>query len=420
MARRAGIAVEIFSIGFGPKLFTFKWKETEFCVSAIPLGGYVKMHGESEEEQIPKEDQRAFSNKSIQARSGVVLAGPFMNILLSFALMPLVFWIGKPEPAFIHELPVVERILPDSPAEKAGFVIGDRIIALDGKLTPTWESLLEPLIFMGGGKGVSIEIERGGKNETVVVKTETLPRGEGSFIGIEKYFGPAPEASVHDVLPGGPADQAGLKKGDKILSVGGKPVNNWDDLVREINVFQGGEITLEIVREEAKMTLPVEPKKDEESGRWLIGIQAPQPQTLSPLSIRKYGFLEGAKAGFKANWKNLILTFQVIKKLFTAEVSVKTLGGPVAIAYTLAKASASGISDFIYFLSFLSLQLGILNLLPIPVLDGGHLVFFGIEAIRRKPIALKARLIATQVGMVLLLTLVVFVTWNDLRRLIGF
>lgn len=420
VARKVGVHVETFSIGFGPRLFKRKWGKTDFCVSAIPLGGYVKMRGEGEEENIPKDDPTSFSNKSVKARSAVVLAGPTMNIVLSFLLMPLVFWIGKSEPTFITEPPVVERVLPNSPAEKAGFQMGDQILKINEEETPNWERLLEPLALMKPKEEVVISVLRDKQSKRLKVETEAFPKGEGVYIGIEKFFGTPPEAVVKQVLSGEPAEQAGLKAGDKVIAIHGNLVASWDDLVREVNQYEGEEIEIGVVRNEEKLSFRLAPRKDPQSNRWLIGIVGPEDMGTLPMSLRKYGFWEGIQVGFETNVKNILLTFQVLKKLVTAELSYKSLGGPVAIAYTLAKASASGLSDFIYFTAFLSIQLGILNLLPIPVLDGGHLVFYSIEAIRRRPLPLKTRLVATQVGMALLLTLVVFVTWNDLKRLIGF
>lgn len=327
VARRSGIAVEKFSIGFGPKLFGFKWKETLFQISLFPLGGFVKMKGESDEEKIDPSDQTSFSNKTTLVRSAVVSAGPLMNLVLSFILMPLVFWIGKPEPVFLKERAVIEQVLPNSPA-----------------------------------------------------------------------------------------DQAGIRKGDTVFTVDGKPVANWVDLIQAVQIAGSKTFPMEVEREGKRFALEVRPQWNDQINQYMIGIQGKEPTSLD-VTIRSYPLKEAIVVGFKANWDNLVLTFQVLKKLFTFELSYKALGGPVQIAYTLAKASASGLADFIFFTAFLSLQLAILNLLPIPVLDGGHLVFFLIEGVLRRPLSLKTRMVAQQVGLVLLLTLILMVTWNDVQRL---
>lgn len=419
VARRVGIAVETFSIGFGPKLFRRKWRETDFCVSLIPLGGYVKMKGEGDEKEIPKDDPTAFSNKSVGQRSAVVMAGPVMNLVLSFVLVPLVFWIGKPKAEFLKEPPVVERILPGSPADKADFQIGDRVVAVNGRLVAVWKDFLDPVLKMPAGSTVRLDLQRGLETKTALVETKQLPGALESFIGIEKYFGAPAKPVVEAVLEGSPAQTAGLKAKDQIVSINDTPIQSWDDLLRQVEQHPGEELRLVLSRSSETLTVTLKPKWDEEARRWLMGVQGPEGAGVSLLEVVDYNFWESVKTGFKVNVENIRLTLQTLKKLITAEVSVKALGGPVAIATSLAKASASGLADFIYFMAFLSIQLGILNLLPIPVLDGGHLLFFGLEALRRKPLSLKARLIAQQIGMTLLLALILVVTWNDIKRLIG-
>ncbi|OGQ04125.1 MAG: RIP metalloprotease RseP [Deltaproteobacteria bacterium RIFCSPLOWO2_12_FULL_44_12] len=419
VARRAGIACEKFSIGFGPKLFGFKWKETDFCISLLPLGGFVKLKGEGEEQEVSPDDKTAFPNKSVAARSAVVIAGPVMNLVLSFALMPLVFWIGKPQPSFFTEPAVIERIIPGSPAEKAGFQVGDQVIQIESKPVTTWENLLETLALTASEKELSVDVQRGNLKQNILVKTAALPGGEGAYLGFEKFFGKSPQAEVKDVIAGSPAEYAGIRTGDLITEIDGKPVGDWDSLIQSVNT-KGGEIfSVGILRQTSKLALKIKPNWDESAKRWMMGIRGPEGVNTTLFSTKRYEFFEAIQMGFKTNVKNIALTFEVLKRLFTFQMSYKNLGGPVQIAYTLAKASASGLADFLYFTAFLSLQLAILNILPIPMLDGGHLVFFGIEAIRKRPLGLKARLISQQIGLALLLTLILLVTVNDLERVFG-
>lgn len=326
LARRNGVAVEKFSIGFGPKLWGFQWRETRFVVSLLPLGGYVKMKGESDEEATDPNDTTAFANKTIGARARIVLAGPIMNLVLSFVLMPIVFWLGRPDPALLQQPAIIEAVLPGSPAERSG-----------------------------------------------------------------------------------------LRAGDRILAINQKAIAGWDLLIQEIQLAGSQPIDVTAERNEGEITLVLKPEWDEGADRYLIGIQGKTIQT--PVQFKKYGLVEGLVEGIRTNWQNTLLTLRVLQKLVTLQLSYKTLGGPVQIVYTLAQASASGLGDFLYFTAFLSLQLAILNLLPIPVLDGGHLVFYLIEAIRRKPLSLRARMVAQQVGLFLLITLIIFVTWNDIEKL---
>ncbi len=419
IARKVGIFVEKFSIGFGPKILGFKKKGTDFCISLLPLGGFVKMKGEGDEQEANTTDPDAFPNKSVKARAAVVMAGPMMNLLLSFILMPFVFWLGKPEISFLSEIPVIERILPASPADQAGLKMGDQILRLNSKQTATWEKVLETVTLTGIGKEIDITVQRNGAEKLVSLKTAPLPTGEGAYLGFEKFFGTAPEAIVVEVLSGSPAQTGGLKAGDKITTVENVPVTDWDSLISAVNSQKGKEMTVGVLRNQSTFFFKIKPNWDKTAGRWLLGIKGPEGSSLGILRTKQYTFLEAIKMGFKTNVKNILMTFEVLKKLVTLELSYKTLGGPVQIAYALGKASASGLPDFLYFTAFLSLQLAILNILPIPMLDGGHLLFFLIEAVRKKPLSLKARLIAQQAGLVLLLTLILFVTMNDLERLLG-
>ena len=419
IARKVGIFVEKFSIGFGPKIFGFKKKGTDFCISLLPLGGFVKMKGEGDEKESQTKDPDAFPNKSVGARSAVVLAGPMMNLILSFVLMPFVFWLGKPEISFLSEPAVIERLLPASPAEQSELKIGDKIMRINGKSAPNWETVLETIALTPAGKSLYLHIVRNGNEKEISVNTVVLPNGEGAYAGFEKFFGKAPEAVVTDVLPDSPAKIGGLEKGDKIVAVQGTPVTDWDGLIREVGAQQGRPMKITVLRGGQSIDVSLQALWDASSQRWLMGIKGPEGSGVGILQTKKYGFVDAVRMGFKTNLKNIVLTFEVLKKLVTLELSYKSLGGPVQIAVALGKASASGLADFLYFTAFLSLQLAILNILPIPMLDGGHLLFFAYEAIRGKALSLKARIIAQQVGLVLLLTLILFVTINDLERLLG-
>ena len=330
VAKKCGVDIETFSVGFGPKLFSFQWDGTEFRISLIPLGGYVKMKGMGDEEEIDKNDPGAFFNKSLPARSAVVLAGPVMNFILAFLIVPMVCWIGKPEVAALMEPPVVEQVMPASPALAAG-----------------------------------------------------------------------------------------LEGGDTILTVDGRAIQTRQDLIVAINEKQGLPIDLTVAGTHGETrAVQLTPNWIADEERWIIGIQF-STNTEAKIIYHHYGFIEGLVVGTQDNIKNIQLTFRVIKRLIFGETSYKTLGGPTAIAKGLATAAANGIAPFLLFTAFLSLQLAILNLLPIPMLDGGHLVFFAFEAILRRPLHLKIRIWAQQVGIFMLLLLVVVVTWNDLEREFG-
>ncbi|MDO8494266.1 MAG: RIP metalloprotease RseP [Deltaproteobacteria bacterium] len=328
VARRCGVFVEKFSIGFGPKLFGFMWKETQFIVSLLPLGGYVKMRGEEDSETVTPNDPTSFSNQPLKKKAAIVLAGPIMNLILSFVLMPMVFMIGHAEAPSLNTPPVIREVMVGSPAERAGLVAGDTI-----------------------------------------------------------------------------------------LKVNEKEIKNWGELIQSVQLGGNAPSKIFVERQKNFFEFLLQPEWNEENHSYLVGIRGDALPTDQTVEIKKYPFWESVVMGAKTNIENIALTFLVLKRLVTLQMTYKTLGGPVQIIYTLAGAAASGISDFIFFISFLSLQLAIMNLLPIPVLDGGHLFFYIIEGIRRKPLSLKSKMIAQQIGMALLLSLVLLVTWNDLKRL---
>jgi regulator of sigma E protease len=227
------------------------------------------------------------------------------------------------------------------------------------------------------------------------------------------------EAVVDDVTPGGPAELAGLKAGDVVISYNGAKVIDWLDLTEKVNARGGKEAVVKIKRADGTIaSVKLTPEFNKDYNRWLMGIQKKRSSGV-PMVTKRYGFFAAIAQGTKENLKLIKLTFTVIKRLVTMQISYKVLGGPIIIAKTSAAAASSGFTPFLYFLAFLSMQLGILNLLPIPVLDGGHLVFLGIETIMRRPLSIRVREIATQVGFVMLISLMLLVTVNDINHVWG-
>ncbi len=415
-AKRAGIYVEAFSLGFGPRLFGIKWGETDYRVSLLPLGGYVKMRGEEAGDESAS-DPRSFAAKSVWARAKVIIFGPLMNLFLCLALMPIVFMIGRSEPVFLKEAPVVDGVRAESPAAIAGLLPGDRIISLDGDEVSTWEQVINRIL-LSPGSAISVGLERGGKMVEKDVTVGELPEIKGGYVGVEPMLFVGNEAVIDGVKPNGPADEAGLKAGDEVLSYGGQKVSDWIDLSIQVDRGGGKESSIAVKRGGEGVELKVTPEYSEDHGRWLIGITKDRRSGV-PMTVVRYGFVDSIVMGTKENIKLAGLTFEVLKRLITLELSYKVLGGPIIIAKVSAAAAASGLSDFLYFLAFLSLQLAILNFLPIPVLDGGQLVFLGIEAARRKPVSVRVRGIADQIGFVMLISLMVLVTFNDIENVWG-
>ncbi|MFV2082476.1 MAG: RIP metalloprotease RseP, partial [bacterium] len=399
---------ERFSIGYPPKMFGFRRGETEYCVSWIPLGGYVKMSGmEPGEEPGDPDDPRMFGNHPPLQRAGIIMAGPLMNLLLAFILMPMVFMIGMNLPRFMDEKVEVGWIVPDSPADRAGLLKSDIVMSVNDKEIGTWGEFFESTASMYDGD-TSIGVMRNGKEVSLSLDVEQLKAGE--TLG----FMPPMEPVVGSLAPGFPAKDAGMQKGDRVISVGGLPVGDWNEMARIIHSSPGKPITIQVHRDGKTIALEVIPRQDPKSGRGLVGI-SPENETV----VRKYPFAEAVIKGFERNVQLLGLTFGFIVDLLTFKASIKMLGGPIMIFQVTGEAARTGLAEFIAFMAFLSLQLGILNLFPIPVLDGGHIVFLGIEGIIGRPLEPRYREMAQRVGFLLLILLILIVSYNDIARVLS-
>ncbi len=409
VAKFTGVGVEKFSLGFGPKIVGIKRGETEYMISLLPLGGYVKMTGESPEEEVPEEEKdRSFTHKPLSARTAIVASGPIMNIILAVLLFPVIFMIGITVPAFLDAPPEVGFVAPDSAGAEAGLKRGDLIKAVDGKSIGTWEEL-ESVIALNPGKELSVEVRRDGR----ILRTTLKPRSsDATGTGTAGLYPPM-KPVIGAVTKGYPAAEAGLKPGDVIKAVDGKDITYWAEL-EELIHRSPGEKTFVIERDGKTFTVKLTPRYNPDARVYLVGISPHMD-----LKVKSYGFFESIKMGVAKAVDLTVLLFVVVKKLVVGEVSIKTLGGPIMIAQVAGQAAESGLTDLLSLMAFLSLQLGIINLFPIPVLDGGHLLFFAIEFVRGKPLSEKVMGVAQQVGIALLIALMVLVTWNDIFRILG-
>lgn len=414
VAKKQGIGVEKFSMGFGPKLFGWTRGETTYMVSLLPFGGYVKLRGEDPEEGAEGKD--SYSARPIWQRSLVVFAGPAMNLVLAFVLMPLIFMLGRTEPIFLDQKPVVVGIRKDSPAEKISLKKGDQILSVDGKVFEKWKDLLDYII-LHADQLVEMKIGRGDELLTKTVVIGKSPETHAGFLGIEPGYFIGNEPVIDEVSPESPAQVSGLKPGDEVFQIDSVPVESWTDMSDQVSASAGNKLAITVRRSGKILTVFLVPRYDESMKKWLIGVKKDTEKRGEAFVQKKYGFGEAIIQGTQENLKLAGLTLSVLGRLVTANLSYKALGGPIRIAQASAMAAKSGLSDFLYFLCFLSIQLGVLNLLPFPVLDGGHLLFFGIETIQKKPVSARVRGWAEQVGFVLLITLMILVTFNDVQNL---
>lgn len=406
LAKRAGVRVETFSLGFGPRLFGWKKGETDYRISAVPLGGYVKMTGEDpKEEDADRED--SFAKKSVPARMKIVLAGPLMNLLLPLFLMPLVYIVGIERPAYLDEPAVVGWVEQNTPAAKAGFRPGDKIVRIEGEEIPTWEKA-KILFASNPNQPLQVDCLREGK----LLHKEITPESSGYAGGYTGLDHERPSL-IGGVSPNMPAKKAGMQADDRIVAINGTPIRYWGEMAAIIRAHPDDPLRIDIDRDGKQVLITASPTLDSETGSGLLGI-AYQEKTV----FKRYGLWKSLQNGIRDVGQSFVLTFYVLGKLVTGGLSIKTMGGPILIAKMTGDAARVGISSLISFVAFLSLQLGILNLLPIPVLDGGHVLFLSLEALLRRPVNIKIREAAQQIGFILLLAFILIISYNDIRRVL--
>jgi regulator of sigma E protease len=400
MAKRAGVRVEKFSLGMGPKIFGYKKGDTEYVISWLPLGGYVKMAGENPDEE-PTGAADEFQSKTVWQRVKIAATGPLTNIVLAFIIMPLVFMVGT-----YSEGPAkVGYVEPGSPAERAGFMAGDVIEKINGRSISDWTKALS-LIAVNPDTDVTVQVDRQGKQETLMLRPATATELKIGMSGLV----PDMPAEIGKLKPGFPAEKAGISVNDKILAVDGKTIYHWNQFSSIVRDSKGKTLTITLDRGGVRMEKKVTPIED--SGRYVIGVEP-----IFRLVFKKYGFFESIRLGYYKTLESIDLTFITLKKLVTFGLSIKTLGGPVMIAQMSGQAASAGLSAFLSLLAMISISLGILNLLPIPVLDGGLILFLVIEAIRKKPLSRAVMERAQAVGAGLLITLIAVVSYNDIVRM---
>jgi regulator of sigma E protease len=405
VARLFGVRVDVFSIGFGPRIAGTRRGPTDYRISALPLGGYVRMAGDNPAEER-KGDPDEFLSKPRWQRVLIALAGPTTNFLMALALTVFFLVYGSGQPAYQDDPVVVAGVIKDSPAQQAGIQAGDRVVSFNGVKNPTWDRVTLELALSAPGHTESVVVQRGGQQESL-----SVPNTQDLFADLGY---PSEPAVVGGVTPGLPAAQSGLQAGDTIVAADGQKLNSPSELSEIIQKTGGHQADFEILRNGKTQTIQLTPVWGNPDGtaRWQIGIKYG-----SSTINKKYSV---PTAVVKALQLNLILSTKLVYTvgdLFSGKTSVRQLMGPVGIMQASGQAAQHGLGDLLRLMALVSLNLAILNLLPIPILDGGHILMLAIEGLVRRDLSLKLKERFVTVGMVFLLLVFLIVMYNDVLRL---
>ena len=423
-ARLCGVRVLRFSVGFGRTLWQrrFGKDETVWAISIFPLGGYVKMLDEREGEVAPAERERAFNRQSVGKRSLIVVAGPVANFVLAIFLNWAVFMLGSDELR-----PILGTPPANSPAAVAGIANGELVRAVDGEPVTTWNDLRWMLLHKAvGQESTDLEVI----NEQREVALRRLPLAAAGEQGWEgdalerlgvRFFRPDIPPLVGKVMPGSPGEAAGMRQGDEIVAIDGVAVGNWHDFVLQVRDAAERSLRVELLRDGRIVAVDVVPEAISERGKRFgrVGVAVAESQDTRReiKTFVRYGFFEAGVKAVVETWDKSVFSLVMLGKMLTGEVSWRNLSGPVTIADYAGQSARLGIDYYLKFMALVSISLGVLNLLPIPVLDGGHLMYHMIEVVRRRPLSERAMEISQQVGLSILFVLMAFAFFNDMNRL---
>jgi regulator of sigma E protease len=427
VARACGVKVLRFSVGFGKPLWTKRYGRdaTEWVIAAFPLGGYVKMLDEREGPVARDELHRAFNRQSVWRRVAIVVAGPAANFLLAIAL----YWA-----LFIYGVPGLKPVLAEppagTPAHHAGFTAGDTLTRIGTEPVATWQdarwvllqhalqkSTVEVAVRPAAGAAVTRRLDLSG------VTTDELDSDFLRALGLVR-FQPPLKPVIGEVMGGGAAERAGLRAGDEIVAIANQRIEHWDQVVKLVRAHPGASLVVEVRRAGAlQPAIAVSPETVIEGGQKIGRIGAAprvDPVALAELIVDvRYGPLESFARAARKTWETSIFSLRMLGKMIVGEVSLKNLSGPITIADYAGQSAQSGAGSYLLFLALISISLGVLNLLPIPLLDGGHLMYYAIEILRGRPLSDRAIEIGQHAGLVLLITLMAFALYNDIHRLVG-
>ncbi|TDB02668.1 RIP metalloprotease RseP [Halomonas marinisediminis] len=424
VARRCGVKVLRFSVGFGTPIWSRHDRHgTEYAIAAIPLGGYVKMLDEREGDVPPDELDRAFNRKSVWQRIAIVAAGPLANFLLALVAYWMLFVAGT-----VTVAPVIGEVTPGSPAERGGLRVDHEITAVQGEAVRSWEEInLKLVAAIGEPEALSIATRPNANaepREHRVPVDNWLVRQDPpqplATLGVTPWRPPIP-AVLDQVVAGEAAALAGLEAGDEILRVDGQPVDGWRDFVESVRAHPGEPLELEVSREGRRLTLTVTPGRRELDEGVSIGyVGAGVVPVEWPEEYRReirYGPVAAVGEAFSRTGEMILLTFDAVRKMLVGLISPSNLSGPITIAQISGDSARAGLESFVSFLAYLSISLGVLNLLPIPVLDGGHLLYYAMELVRGRPVSERTQAIGLRIGLALVGGLMLMAIYFDLMRL---
>jgi regulator of sigma E protease len=422
VGRWAGMKVLRFSVGFGKPVWTWvRGKDrTEFCISAIPLGGYVRFLDGREGPVDPEDEGRAFDHRPVPARIAVLLAGPLFNFLFAIFAYWVLFLNGIPTLQ-----PAVGDVEPQSYAARAGLEFGDKIVAVGEVDTDDWESTLVNIFDQLVGDGrvpLTLESKDGRQRRALIMVGEdasrlTEPNMLFEGLGFEPW---QPPAVIAELTEGGAAAGAGMAVGDRIVSIDGNGVSNYSDLIEVVSARPDQAVSVAYVRDGRQFEIEVVLGRQEVEGevRGLLGVRGSNDYG-SYAHLRKFGPIESVTQATQRTWTSTVFTLRMLGRMVTGDVSIKNISGPINIAQYAGSSARRGVNEYLAFLALISISLGVLNLLPIPVLDGGQIVFQSIELVKGSPLSERSQVIGQQFGIFALILLMSFAFYNDIVRIVS-